>query len=125
VKGFVFPDRDSKDIFLASNTKVFRVADENPDGSPMTKVWEWAGAANPSIVLFWREQRYVYVGGSNGTLWQLNLALIPGDGGFASSKSLGDGKGQVGAPSLDSGVSPRLLVVGSESGVLYGVQVPF
>ncbi len=37
---------------------------------------------------------------------------------------LGDGTGQVGAPSLDIGVNPRLLVVGSESGVLYGVEVP-
>jgi hypothetical protein len=125
VKGFVFPDRDGKDIFFASNTKVFRVADENPDLTPMTKVWEWAGALNPSIVLFWREQRYVYVGGSNGTLWQLNLSFSPGQGGFETSLTLGDGNGQIGAPSLDGGVSPRLLVVGSEAGVVYGVAVPF
>jgi hypothetical protein len=125
VKGFVFPDRGSQDVYLASNTKVFRVRDENPDFFPMTKVWEWSGALNPSIVLFWREQRYVYVGGSDGQLWQLNLALAPGDLGFAKAQLLGDGKGQVGAPSLDTGVSPRFLVVGSESGVLYGVQVPF
>jgi len=31
----------------------------------------------------------------------------------------------VGAPSLDIGVTPRLLVVGSEAGVVYGVEVPF
>ena len=45
---------------------------------------------------------------------------------------LGDGLGQIGAPTLDIGVDPpdvtagkKLLVVGSESGVLYGVEVPF
>jgi len=125
VKGFVFPDRDRKDLFFASNTKVWRVADENLDGSPMTKIWEWAGGLNPSLVLFWREQRYLYVGGSSGTLWQLNLAFSPGHLSFAKPLTLGNGKGRIGAPSLDTGVSPRLLIVGSESGVLYGVEVPF
>jgi hypothetical protein len=38
---------------------------------------------------------------------------------------LGDGLGQIGAPSLDIGVTPQLLIVGSEPGVLYGVEVPF
>ena len=34
------------------------------------------------------------------------------------------GQGQVGAPSLDLG-PPPLLIVGSEPGVLYAVEVPF
>jgi len=45
---------------------------------------------------------------------------------------LGDGTGQIGAPTLDIGVEPpdvtagkKFLIVGSESGVLYGVEVPF
>jgi hypothetical protein len=42
---------------------------------------------------------------------------------------LGDGAGQVGAPSLDIGIDlgggKRLLVVGTETGVVYGVAVPF
>ena len=45
---------------------------------------------------------------------------------------LGDGVGRLGAPSLDIGLAPpdvsapgnSLLLVGSESGALYAVEVP-
>ena len=125
VKGFVFPDRASNDLFFASNTKVWSVPDNCSSPCTMSPNWVWTDEPSPSLVLFWREQRYLYVGGSNGTLWQLDLAFSPGHPSFAKSVTLGDGRGQIGAPTLDIGVSPRLLVVGSESGVLYGVEVPF
>jgi hypothetical protein len=125
VKGFVFPDRDSNDLFFASNTTVWSVPDNCSSPCTMSPSWVWTDEPSPSLVLFWREQRYLYVGGSNGRLWQLNLAYLPGHPSFATSLTLGDGKGQIGAPSIDIGVTPRLLVVGSESGVLYGVEVPF
>jgi hypothetical protein len=132
VKGFVFPDRDSNDLFFATNTKVWSVPDTCSPPCTMVPNWVWTGEPNPSIVLFWRDRRYVYVGGSNGTLWQLDLNYLPGDPSFATPLILGDGKGQVGAPSLDTGVDfplvsagKKLLIVGSESGVLYGVEVPF
>ena len=125
VKGFVFPDRASNDLFFASNTKVWSVPDNCSSPCTLSANWVWTDEPSPSLVLFWREQRYLYVGGSNGRLWQLNLAFSPGHPSFAKSVTLGDGRGQIGAPTLDIGVSPRLLVVGSESGVLYGVEVPF
>jgi hypothetical protein len=125
VKGFVFPDRDSDDLYFASNTRVWSVPDTCTSPCTMTPNWVWTGEPSPSLVLFWREQRHLYVGGSNGTLWQLDLAYAPGHPSFATPLTLGDGKGQIGAPSIDIGVTPRLLVVGSESGVLDGGEVPF
>jgi hypothetical protein len=125
VKGFVFPDRDGDDLFFASNTRVWSVPDTCVSPCTMTPNWVWTDEPSPSLVLLWREQRYLYVGGSNGRLWQLNLAYSPGHPSFARSRTLGDGRGQIGAPSIDIGVTPRLLIVGSESGVLYGVEVPF
>ncbi|HYN05329.1 MAG TPA: hypothetical protein VE359_22980, partial [Vicinamibacteria bacterium] len=74
---------------------------------------------------FWPQTNYVYVGGGNGKLWQLDFTYPTAHPSFAKSLTLGDGTGQIGAPTLDIGVNPKLLVVGSESGVLYGVEVPF
>jgi outer membrane protein assembly factor BamB len=123
VKGFLFPDRRNDDLIFASNTKVWSVSD---GPSAMTKNWEWwVDGVNPSVVLYWPGTSYVYVGGTNGRLWQLDLTYLPGHPSFAKSITLGDGVGQIGAPSLDIGVEPRMLIVGSEAGVLYGVEVPF
>ena len=124
VKGFVFPDRRNDDIIFATGTKVWSVSD---DGTPaMTKNWEWTVAGlTPSVVLYWPQTNYVYVGGGDGKLWQLDFTYATAHPSFAKSLTLGDGTGQIGAPTLDIGVNPKLLVVGSESGVLYGVEVPF
>jgi outer membrane protein assembly factor BamB len=124
VKGFVFPDRRNDDIIFATGTKVWSVSD---DGTPaMTKNWEWTVAGlTPSVVLYWPQTSYVYVGGGDGKLWQLDFTYATAHPSFAKSVTLGDGTGKVGTPSLDIGVSPKLLVVGSESGVVYGVEVPF
>jgi outer membrane protein assembly factor BamB len=126
VKGFLFPDRRNDGLIFATDTKVWSVSD---GVTSITKNWEWtAGGLNPSLVLYWPQTNYVYVGSANGKLYQLDfssadLATPP----TAIPLTLGDGvaTGQIGAPSLDIGVTPRLLVVGSESGVLFGVAVPF
>ena len=36
-------------------------------------------AGSPSIVLYWPQTNYVYVGGGDGKLWQLNFTYNPGD----------------------------------------------
>jgi hypothetical protein len=127
VKGFVFPDRRNDDILFATSTKVWSLSD---DGSPMTKNWEWTAGVPLSTLLHWPQTSYAYVGGANGTLYQLDFAsATPSVPPVATPLVLGDGTGQVGAPSLDIGVDlgggKRLLVVGTETGVLYGVAVPF
>jgi hypothetical protein len=119
VKGFLFPDRRNDDLFFATDTKVWSI-----NGATMIENWQWPGAGNPSLVLFRPQTSFVYVGGPNGTLYQLDFSLPTTDPDFAKSLILGGGlgAGQIGAPSLDREFD--LLVVGSEPGVLYGVEVP-
>jgi outer membrane protein assembly factor BamB len=134
VKGFVFPDRRNDDLIFATDTKVWSLSDDGSTTMPWN--WQWTDAVNgltPSVVLYWPQTNYVYVGGKDGRLYQLDFTGA--DQGTPPTHQilvLGDGKGQIGAPSLDIGVVPpdvtdgkKLLIVGSESGVLYGVEVPF
>jgi outer membrane protein assembly factor BamB len=129
VKGFLFPDRGSDDLIFATDTTVWSISD---DGSTtMPRNWSWTTAGlNPSLVLYWPSTSFVYVGGG-GQLYELyfanaNTSTPP----TSKAQVLGDGAGQVGAPSLDKDApdvtaGKKLLIVGSESGVLYGVEVPF
>jgi hypothetical protein len=127
VKGFLFPDRRNDDLFFATDTKVWSVSDDGGGASGISENWQWSGAANPSIVLFRPGTTFVYVGAPNGVVYQLDFSLPTAHAQFAKPLVLGGGAGagQIGAPTLDIGVSPPLLVVGSEGGVLYGVEVPF
>jgi outer membrane protein assembly factor BamB len=128
VKGFIFPDRRNDDLFFATDTKVWSVSDDGGGASGISENWQWSGAANPSIVLFRPGTTFVYVGAPNGVVYQLDFSQLPTTNPqFAKPMVLGGGAGagQVGAPTLDIGVSPPLLIVGSEAGVLYAVEVPF
>jgi hypothetical protein len=128
VRGFVFPDRRGDDLIFATGTKVWSTSD---DVSPMTKNWEWTvpGGGSPSVVLYWPGTNLVYVGGP-GKLYELNFENADADTPPTSKEvALGDGSDQIGAPSLDMAPpgAPEgqgLLVLGSESGVLYAVEVP-
>lgn len=61
---------------------------------------------------------YVYVGGGDGRLYEIDITVGP-----ASIKSLPLGDlAPVGAPSLH--VPTSTLYVGSESGAVYAVQIP-
>ena len=93
----------------------------------MTVSWTWTlGGLNPSLILYWPGSNFVYVGSRNGALYELDFsAATPTTPPTFKLQTLGDGSGQVGAPSIDIGVTPSLLVVGSEPGVVYGVEVPF
>jgi outer membrane protein assembly factor BamB len=130
VKGFLFPDRRNDDLIFATNTKVWSLSDT---AAGMAENWQWTVAGlSPSVVLYWPQTSYVYVGSADAKLYQLDFSYPPAAPEFATAITLGDGLGQVGAPTLDIGVAPpdvtagkKLLVVGSESGVLYGVEVPF
>jgi hypothetical protein len=128
VKGFLFPDRRNDDLHFATNSSVWSVADT---AGSLSENWRWdaGGGLLPSPVLHWPDTDLLYVGSQSGTLYELDFTL----GGPPAVKSvvLGDGSDHVGAPSLDVGVDvpgvpegKKLLLVGSESGVLYAVEVP-
>jgi WD40 repeat protein len=129
VKGFLFPDRRNDDLIFATNTKVWSISD---DGVSMTKNWEWTVGGpgdelNPSIVLLSPQTNFVYVGSKDGELYELDFSSATSTTPPTSKLvTLGGGVGQIGAPSLDIGATPKkLLLVGSEPGVIYAVEVPF
>ena len=120
VKGFVFPDRASNDIYFATDDFVWGVTDGG--GPLMTN--KFAGpislgaTVKPSPVLFVPGNHFVYVGGNDGKLYELDVLGAPG----IKSVTLGNGLAAVGAPSLDNVYN--LIHVGSEAGVFYAVQIP-
>ena len=115
VRGFVFPDRASSDVYVSTDTSVFQLRDNVTN---WITVWA-VPVPNPSTPLFWPGTRYVYVGGGDGQLHQLDVVA-------QTHKTLAldydPGLFVVGAPSLDAGFG--MLHVGSVRGTFYGVRVP-
>ena len=68
-------------------------------------------------MLFVPGSHYVYVGGSDGKLYEIDVAGAP----VVTPTPLGDGLSVVGAPSLDR--LYNLIHVGTEAGVFYAVSV--
>jgi len=139
VKGFLFPDRRNDDLYFSTDSQVWSIQDT---GSALQSNWVWTGGGSvePGIVLHWPQTDYLYVGGKDGNLYQLDFsggqptdACLPAP--LASTClyiQLGDGQGRLGAPTLDIGLDPpdvsagkEMLYIGSEAGVLFAVEVPF
>jgi hypothetical protein len=121
VKGFVFPDRASNDIYFATDDFVWGVTDTG--AATMTNKFtgpiSLPGGAKPSPVLFVPGSHYVYVGGSDGNLYEIDtLQASP----VPKPVMLGNGLAVVGAPSLDR--INNLVHVGTEAGIFYAVQIP-
>jgi hypothetical protein len=120
VKGFVFPDRTSNDIYFATENYVWAVTDL---AGGMSNKFPPSGfslgpGVKPSAVLFVPGSHYVYVGGSDGRLHEIDVAAGPG----RKVVTLGNGKATVGAPSLDRGYD--LVHAGTEAGSFYAVETP-
>jgi len=120
VKGFVFPDRNSDDVYFATDNFVWGVSDGATMLDNLGGGVSLGAGVHPSPVLFVPGSHYVYVGGSDGQLYEIDVAGAP----VVKPVALGDGLSVVGAPSLDRGFSPNLVHVGTEAGVFYAVQVP-
>lgn len=121
VKGFAFPDRRNGDVYLSTNTRVWDVSDTvEPSNPNLLPQWSVADIPTPSIVLHRPGTDYVYVGGGDGRLYEIDVAA----GSPQSTKkwvTLEAGS-QVFAPSLDG--PNNLVLVGSATGVVYAVRVP-
>jgi hypothetical protein len=128
IKGFPFPDRASTSLFVATSTSVWGLTDD-----PVNKLksaWQVPALNNPSVVLFRPRTSELYVGVEDiGTVGGPDFAgllrIDVGTGSIASSLPLEDFVKTIGAPSLDVGVTPNLLHVGSDGGVVYAVEAPF
>jgi outer membrane protein assembly factor BamB len=136
VKGFLWPDRrvdgiHDGDLYFATGSKVWSIKDT---AGSLAENWSWDPGTTfePNAVLQWPQTNLLYVGGANGTLYELDFTLADGSTPpVMTPEPLGAGLDHIGAPTLDIGVAPpdvgtdkKMLLVGSESGVLYAVEVP-
>jgi outer membrane protein assembly factor BamB len=119
VKGFVFPNFGTGDLFLATGTRIWSVSDNgtsaavNP-GWPVTS----ADVPSPSTPIVIPGATNVLAGGSDGRLYQLDtVSPLP-----SSNVSLGDGTAAVGVPTID--LLNSMAYVGTDQGVIYGVLLP-
>ena len=114
-KGFVWPDRRDDRLYFSGDTKVQGWRDL---GSTFLPIWSTPVMTSPSIVLQKPGSDYLYVGDGLGNLVQIDVnnpsspLPLPLPGG-----------GQIGAPSLDG--ANNLVLVGSSTGTIYAVRVPF
>ena len=122
IKGFIFPDRLSADLYATTTNRVFGLTDA---GASLANKAGWPAAGigtipNPSIPLFGRLPggAFVWVGSSNGRLYQIDTA----NPANIKSVLLGGGGAVIGAPSLD--LANSMVIVGSDSGIIYGISVP-
>jgi len=114
-KGFLWPDRRDDRLYFATNGKVHGYRD---DGTAFVPIWS-TDVTTPSMVLQKPGTDYLYVGDGNGRLVQIDVTdpLSP-------DALLLEGPGvQIGAPSLDGGFN--LVLVGSSTGTIHAVRVPF
>jgi outer membrane protein assembly factor BamB len=117
VRGFVWPDRTTDDLYFATDDLVHGVSDTAGGIVPNFASFGLGGGVVPSPVLLAPGTQWLYVGGSDGKLYEIDVT-----GPTAKPVTLGDGMAAVGAPSLDRGHD--LIHVGTEAGIFYAVQVP-
>lgn len=118
VKGFMWPDRRNDNLYFSSSGNVRAVRDTG--AVPAEDVWPAPlPLTSPSIVLQRPGTDYLYVGDGNGRLVQIDAS----NGLPINAPLVLDPGFQIGAPSLDN--VNNLVVVGSQSGRIYAVRVPF
>ncbi|MCD4749527.1 MAG: S8 family serine peptidase [Thermoanaerobaculales bacterium] len=117
VKGFVdfeftgLPRR----LFFATTTSVWSLTDH---GSSVSFGWQETGVGGPSIPLTLADQGVMFVGSTDGRLYQLNtITGIP-----EASRLLGAENVTVGSPGYDWLNS--MAYVGAEDGSVYAVTLP-
>jgi len=118
VKGFVSPEASPtlpRRLYFATTTKMWAL---NDNGSSASLAWSVSTIGGPSIPLAPYGASKLYVGSSDGSLYQLDAA----SGNVDTSLMLGDGSGAVGSPAYDT--VNNIAYVGSEAGVVYAVTLP-
>jgi outer membrane protein assembly factor BamB len=119
IKGFVFPNFGTGDLFLSTNSKILSVSDNVTSGAvnpgwPVTA----ADVPSPSTPIVIPGSTNVLAGGSDGRLYELDtVSPLP-----AGTAILGDGTAAVGVPTID--LLNSMVYVGTDQGVIYGVLLP-
>jgi len=123
VKGYIWPEYTTgtpspaapRRLYFSTTNTVWAIDDT---GSSATADWSVTTIPGPSTPLAPFRDTRVYVGSTNGRLYQIDAAT----GSVTTSVVLGDGTAAVGGPALD--VINNMAYVGSESGTVYAVQLP-
>ncbi len=117
---YLLADRLTDDIYFSTSSTVFSLSD---NGSSYSSNWSTTAIADPSAPLYATGQGLLYVGSSDGRLWQIDTTLMATDPPSAlKSIVLGDGLAGVGPPTRDNATS--LIYLGTVAGVIYAVQQP-
>lgn len=113
VKAFVFPRFGTLELYFSTTNKVWGLKD---NGSSYSDLWGVSTVSFPSAPVQLPGTTLLYVGGGNGTLYQLNMT----NGGVDASLALSTAA--LGIPSAD--VVNSTLQVGSEDGRIHLVGYP-
>jgi len=115
VNGFVFPNVVGTEIYLSTQDDVHRVTDAGTRAAP-----DWVvGVPGASIPAYPPGREFLWVGSSNGQLFQLEASS-----GTGRTVTLTRGRMPgVGAPSFD--ISNGLIYVGTENGEVFAVEAPY
>lgn len=117
IKGFIFPRFGSNELFLSTNTRVWSLSDNGLSASVNWQVTD-AAIPSPSTPLYVPGTTRLFVGSSDGYLYQLDItAPLP-----ATRVQLGDGLSAVGVPTAD--ILKSMIYVGTDAGIVYGVLFP-
>ncbi|RKZ70226.1 MAG: hypothetical protein DRQ48_06630, partial [Gammaproteobacteria bacterium] len=122
VKGYIdyeFVTGGPRKVFFATTNDVWALTD---NGASVSLAWRQTDNAvdvvGPSIPLTLADQGAMYVGSTDGRLYQLNTA----SGAVVTSAVMGAGTATVGSPGYDWMNS--LAYVGAEDGSVYAVTLP-
>ena len=118
VKDFISPEYVDlpRQLYFSTTNTVWCLEDA---GASVSEVWQQGVVASPSTPLAPYGTSEVYVGSSDGSMYQLNAAS---NGAITTSVELGDGNASIGSPAMDWINS--MVYVGSEAGSVYAVEVP-
>lgn len=116
VKGFLWPDRRDDRLYFSTNGNVQCLRDAGTTFASCGGAWP-VPVTSPSMVLQKPGTDYLYVGDGQGRLIQIKVS------DQSSLPLMLESGVQIGAPSLDG--ANNILVVGSATGTIYGVRVPF
>lgn len=115
IKGFVIPAFTAlpRKLYFTTTNRVWSITDQ---GASATLDWSLTTIPNPSVPLLNPATGYLYVGASNGRLYQIHTGTQA-----VTWVTLPRGT-YIGAPTLDT--SNQMIYVGSDEGVVHAVSVP-
>ncbi|MBP7866929.1 MAG: S8 family serine peptidase [Acidobacteria bacterium] len=106
-------------IYFSTSDRIYAL-DENQTSNTVALAsgWPVTDIASPSTPLYLIGGTYLYVGSSNGSLYEINTTTPA----TRKSVALGSPASAVGSPSFD--VTNNLIYVGTAAGIVYAVSIP-